>query len=72
MTCKKSTLVETIVVRVTGLGECPDRITKFERDSNGAWWEKGEEIYVRDIIQYCRKADNWPEIRKEHFPMVGL
>lgn len=48
----------------------------FEQDDSGRWYalHDGERDAVteQDVIEDCRPATNWKEIRQAHFPMYGF
>lgn len=43
-------------------------------DDTGCWRraEYNEPCLEADVIDACRKADNWAEIKAANFPMVGF
>lgn len=49
------------------------RVDVFNMDDNGKW---SSPIYGAlcelDVIDLCKKASNWKEIRARHFPMHGF
>ncbi len=48
-------------------------IMVFEQDENGCWSnEMFGPMYEADVIDSCKKATNWKEIRAKHFPMEGF
>lgn len=51
----------------------PARTDTFTQDDAGRWTspDKGA-LSEADVINVCRKASNWPQIRAEHFPMFGF
>lgn len=53
------------------------RVDTFEQDDAGKWTtvhpELGRFSVLEDeVIDVCRKATNWPEIKASHFPMFGF
>jgi hypothetical protein len=50
----------------------PARTATFEQDEQGRCKYDQEPILEADVIDICRKAKNWPEIKSVHFPMFGF
>ncbi len=47
--------------------------TVYTQDHNGVWsMELIGHVLEQDVTEDCKKAANWAEIRREHFPMVGF
>lgn len=48
----------------------------YEQDETGQWHTeicgKKECVFESEVIDACRKATNWREIRAKHFPMFGF
>ncbi len=45
----------------------------FHMDEDGKWSREGMGAMLEsDVIDICKKAENWPEIRADHFPMYGF
>lgn len=52
--------------------EYPAHQLVFVRDDDGRWSMDGQRILEDDVIDACRKAVNWQQIRSEHFAMDGF
>ena len=54
--------------------QAQDRV--FEQDEDGVWYTecfgKKEAISEADVIDVCKKATNWEEIKSIYFRMVGF
>ena len=66
----------TIIANIPKRNGKAPRIETFRRDGDGRWsiefggtWEK---VLQAEVIDVCRKATNWPQIKSEHFPMYGF
>jgi hypothetical protein len=59
-----------------GSRSVPAHTAEFESDERGAWYAlmAGNRYPVRqaDVIDACRGATNWSQIKAEHFPMYGF
>lgn len=44
----------------------------FNQDSKGRWEDAYGSLLEEDVIQVCKRATNWKEIRAKHFPMEGF
>lgn len=44
----------------------------FSCDENGKWSNEFGRILEIDVIDACKSATNWSQIRAEHFPMAGF
>ncbi len=51
----------------------PARETAYTQDDAGRWSHPvlGAVLEI-DVIDDCKKATNWAEIKAAHFPMVGF
>lgn len=50
----------------------PAYSNKFTQNDNGKWSHEFGAILEIDVIDACKGATNWSQIRAEHFPMVGF
>ena len=48
------------------------RVETFTATENGMWIGKFGAMFPDDVIDVCKKATNWKEIRIAHFPMFGF
>ena len=51
------------------------REDRFVMDADGRWTyasEGNEPLLEREVVELCQKASNWPQIKREHFPMHGF
>jgi hypothetical protein len=39
---------------------------------DGSWMMDGRSVTEEDVIDSCRKATNWAEIKSAYFPMDGF
>lgn len=45
----------------------------FTQDDSGKWTGDGIGSMLEDeVVDACKKASNWAQINKEHFPMVSF
>ena len=70
------TITANIPARKNGKTEYKALVAQFAQDESGVWTGNmgfGErKMLEEDVIDVCRKASNWSEIRAEHFPMYGF
>ena len=66
----------TIIANIPKRNGKAPRTETFRQDDTGRWsidfdgtWEK---VLQAEVIDVCRKATNWPQIKSEHFPMYGF
>ena len=50
----------------------PACIKTFEQDEAGQWMYDGNKLRESDVIDMCRNASNWADLRRNHFQMVGF
>ena len=59
-----------------GTRTVPAKSSKFEQDDDGRWFAIDGSFRVAcsedDVIDTCRKASNWADIKREHFVMYGF
>ena len=53
------------------------RIDTFTQDEKGRWTLQCPDLgptalFESEVIDICKRATNWAEIRAEHFPMHGF
>ena len=49
------------------------RTVIFKMDNKGRWRGEGYgPMFESEVIDICKKATNWPEIRSKFFPMEGF
>lgn len=45
----------------------------FTQDDEGRWSEPEiGAMFEAEVIDICKQASNWTEIRQQHFPMYGF
>ena len=66
----------TIIANIPKCNGKPAHTETFRQDEAGQWllcfgdcWGK---VLHGEVIDVCRKATNWPQIKSAHFPMVGF
>ena len=71
-----TTIIANIPSRKLGKNVYAARIETFRQDEAGQWsLDFGgalEKVLQDEVIDVCRKATNWPQIKSEHFPMYGF
>lgn len=50
----------------------PAHTNVFTQDERGVWSGEHGKMLEAEVIDVCRKATNWREIRIKHFPMFGF
>ncbi len=50
----------------------PARVEDFTQSEDGKWSGSLGAISEADVIDVCRKATNWAQIRTAHFAMYGF
>lgn len=64
-----------IPARRLGRSIIPARVDVFEQDADGRWTytsEGGIALFEKEVVDICRRAKNWSQIKAAHFPMVGF
>ena len=66
----------TIIANIPKRNGQAAHIETFRQDEAGQWsldfggfWGK---VLHGEVIDVCRKASNWPQIKSEHFPIYGF
>ena len=53
----------------------PARVETFACDAEGRWTlttdGQAEALFEAEVVDICRRASNWADIKREHFPMPG-
>lgn len=51
----------------------PARSETYSQDEQGRWMDsRGNVMLEEDLVEDLKRATNWAEIRRAHFPMVGF
>lgn len=54
----------------------PARVETFACDAEGRWTlttdGQAEALFEAEVIDICRRASNWADIKRAHFPMHGF
>ena len=70
------TITANLPSRTIGKTVYPSRAVTFRQNDLGQWaidLSNGyEKVLQAEVIDVCRKATNWPQIKSEHFPMYGF
>lgn len=68
------TIIANIPARKVGKFSTQAHTATFECNDAGQWTykEMGERLLEAEVIDVCKKASNWQEIRLAHFPMYGF
>ena len=69
-------IIANIPSRKLGKNVYAARTETFTQDETGQWLlDFGgalEKVLQDEVIDVCRKATNWPQIKSAHFPMYGF
>jgi len=67
------TITANIPARKLGKMTFPARVDTFIQDEQGRWSDpEFGPMTQAEVIDICRRAKNWPQIKSEHFPMYGF
>ena len=71
-----TTIIANIPSRKIGKNVYASRTETFRQEDDGQWFiDVGgalEKVLQEEVIDVCRKATNWPQIKSAHFPMYGF
>lgn len=68
-----TTITANILERVTSFKTFPARVEIFTTDELGRWSGEGiGPMKEYEVIEVCKKASNWKEIKANHFRMDGF
>lgn len=71
-----TTITAKIPARKIGSNTYAARVETFKQDDAGHWTlttdGMNEPVFESEVLDICRRATNWPEIKHAHFLMDGF